>query len=157
MHNQELITHFYNSFDRGDAEIMAGIYHDDVIFNDPAFGQLKGEEVRNMWRMLISRSRGDMKITLKTVKADEHKGNAEWTAEYTFGPDSRKVLNSIKAEFEFKDGKIISHTDHFDLWGWSKQALGWKGHLFGWSSFLQKGIQKKTQSLLKAFIEKGAS
>jgi hypothetical protein len=29
------------------------------------------------------------------------------------------VINRIRAEFFFKDGLIIRHTDDFDIWKWS--------------------------------------
>ena len=38
------------------------------------------------------------------------------------------------------DGKIIKHTDIFDLWEWSKQALGVSGYLLGWSGFMKNKI-----------------
>jgi hypothetical protein len=30
-----------------------------------------------------------------------------------------------------KEGLIIEHRDHFELWRWSRQALGLKGLLLG--------------------------
>jgi predicted negative regulator of RcsB-dependent stress response len=51
------------------------------------------------------------------------------------------VINRIRAEFFFKDGLIIRHTDDFDIWKWSKQALG-TGHLLGWTGYMQKKINE---------------
>jgi hypothetical protein len=44
------------------------------------------------------------------------------------------------AQFYFQDGLIIRHTDDFDIWKWSKQALGLTGYLFGWTGFMQNKI-----------------
>ncbi len=154
MTNQELITHFYTSFAAGDAEAMAKCYHDEIVFTDSAFGTIKGEDARNMWRMLIERSKGEMKITFGNVKADEKTGSANWRADYTFGQTKRQVINEISAKFEFADGKIIRHTDKFDMWKWSRQALGVKGLLLGWTPIIPKAIQKQTNKLLKSYIEK---
>ena len=52
----------------------------------------------------------------------------------------------------FRDGKIIEHTDDFDLWKWSRQALGIKGWLLGWSEFVQKKIRNSAQDSLLAFL-----
>jgi hypothetical protein len=52
------------------------------------------------------------------------------------------VINRIRAEFFFKDGLIIRHTDDFDIWKWSKQALGIPGHLLGWTGYMQKKINE---------------
>ncbi len=151
MTNAELINKFYTSFVNGNAEEMVNCYHTEIIFTDPAFGTLKGEDAKNMWRMLIERSKGDIKVTFNNVKANDKTGSAYWEAHYTFTQTGRPVINKISAQFEFKDGKIIKHTDTFDLWKWSKQALGFKGYLLGWSSFMQKQINKQTSALLKAY------
>ena len=154
MTNSELISHFYTAFINGNAEEMVSCYNDDIVFADPAFGTLKGEDAKNMWRMLVERSKGDIKITFNNVKANDKTGSAHWEAHYTFTQTGRPVINKISAQFEFKDGKIIKHTDTFDLWTWSKQALGFKGYLLGWSSFMQKQINKQTAALLKAYVKK---
>lgn len=151
MTNSELITNFYESFAKGDAEGMVACYHKDVQFQDPAFGVLKNEDAKNMWRMLISRSKGEIKLSFSNVKANENAGSANWRAEYTFSATRRKVINIISAKFEFKDGKIIKHADSFDIYKWSRQALGLKGYLLGWTSFMQKKIQQQSNSLLKKF------
>lgn len=133
---------------------MVACYHKNVIFSDPAFGTLTGDEARNMWRMLLERSQGDLKITFSDVMADEKTGSAKWRAEYTFGQTGRKVVNEITARFEFADGKIIKHTDSFDVWKWSRQALGLKGLLLGWSSFFQRKLNQQTNSQLKKYSTK---
>lgn len=133
---------------------MINCYDPAIIFSDPAFGELKGDDAKNMWRMLIERSKGDIRITFDNVKANEKTGSANWIAEYIFTQTGRKVVNVISAQFEFKDGKIIKHTDHFSLWKWARQALGWKGFLFGGTSFLKAKIQKQTNGLLKAYAAK---
>jgi hypothetical protein len=36
----------------------------------------------------------------------------------------------------------MRHTDDFDIWKWSKQALGIPGHLLGWTGYMQKKINE---------------
>ncbi len=151
MANAELITTFYESFANGDAEGMVACYHDNIQFQDPAFGTLKNEDVKNMWRMLIERSKGEIKLSFSNVQANEKTGSSNWRAEYVFSATNRKVINIISAEFEFKDGKIIKHTDSFDIYKWSQQAFGLKGYLLGWTSFMQHKIQQQSNSLLKKY------
>lgn len=134
-----------------DANGMLSCYASDVIFCDPVFGILKGDDPKNMWHMLIERSKGNLKITFNCVEANETKGSANWVAEYFYGNTGRKIINKVSAKFEFKDGKIISHRDYFNLWRWTSQALGWKGYLFGWTPFIRKRIQKSTADLLKNY------
>jgi len=147
---KELIEKFYTSFQAKDAEGMADCYHDDVVFTDPAFGELSGEHAKNMWRMLLQNSK-DLTLEFSQIEATEHTGKAHWDATYTFSQTGRKVVNKIDALFEFKDGKIIRHTDVFNLRTWAKQAMGFKGALLGGTSFFKKKLNAKTNSLLTKF------
>ncbi|MEL6189188.1 MAG: nuclear transport factor 2 family protein, partial [Myxococcota bacterium] len=103
--NAKLIETFYTAFGNRDAETMAGCYHDDATFTDPAFVGLDANGVRNMWRMLVERGK-DLEIQFSGVEADDQRGKAHWVATYTFSATGRKVKNEIDATFEFKDGKI---------------------------------------------------
>ena len=151
MSNDELITAFYTAFSKADAEGMVACYHDNIIFHDPAFGQLVGEEAKNMWRMLIKQSKGQVDVQFSDVKTHDHHGTANWVATYTFSRTGRKVVNRISASFEFRDGKIARHTDYFDLWRWSRQALGISGTVFGWTNWMQQKIRKQSRSLLEKY------
>lgn len=154
MTNAELITHFYTSFAKGDAEGMAACYDDAIQFKDPAFGTLKGNDAKNMWRMLLSRNKGNIHITFNNIKGDEKTGSANWVAEYVFSATGKKVINVISAEFEFANGKIVKHTDTFDIYKWAKQAFGLKGYLLGWTTFMQSKIQQQANVSLKKYTEK---
>lgn len=151
MSNQALIETFYSSFAKADAEAMIACYHDNIVFEDPAFGRLEGEDAKNMWRMLIKSSKGNIQISHSGVKADEHTGEVNWVAEYVFSKTGRTVVNRISARFVFQDGKIIQHTDHFPFYTWAKQALGLPGFLLGWTSFLQRKVRQTALSGLKQF------
>jgi len=154
MENERLIRQFYESFARSDADGMIVCYADEIEFSDPAFGLLKGEDAKNMWRMLVERAKGNIEIGFSNVHADNEKGSADWTADYLFSKTGRKVFNKIHAEFEFKDGRIIRHNDTFDIWKWAKQALGISGRLLGWSSFLQNKIRQNARRSLREYSEK---
>jgi ketosteroid isomerase-like protein len=150
--NAELIKHFYTAFSEGNAEEMVSCYSPDILFEDPAFGQLKGDDAKNMWRMLIANSKGNIKIAAENINADERTGAANWTAIYTFSQTGRKVVNKISAAFEFKNGLIIKHTDHFSMWNWSRQALGWKGLLLGWTPMLKAKVRQRANASLKSYV-----
>lgn len=151
--NEALITKFYTAFANADAKTMAECYHPKVHFIDPAFGLLKEEQVSKMWEMLISKSKGNLKIEFSNVKADDFIGSANWVATYNFSKTNRNVINRIAAEFSFQDGLIIKHTDSFDVWKWSKQAFGPTGYLLGWTGFFQKKVQQQALSSLRKFEE----
>lgn len=154
MKSKELIQEFYNSFAAGDAKGMIVCYHEDILFNDPAFGTLQGDRAKAMWEMLLSKKDAKPSIAYEILEVEDKSAKVFWTARYTYGPKKRKVVNRVTANFEFKDGKIIKHSDDFDLWTWSKQALGASGYLLGWTSFMRDQIQKKTGRLLSSYIKK---
>jgi hypothetical protein len=131
---------------------MLACYHAEATFRDPAFGELNTKELKAMWQMLVE-SQKDQPFVLKfsDVKATETHGSANWKAAYIFSKTGRRVLNKIHAEFEFKDGLIYMHHDHFNLYWWSCQALGIPGYLLGWTPFFKKKLQEQSKKLLKRY------
>ncbi len=109
---KSIIEKFYQAFENLDAEGMIEYYHTEIKFEDPAFGVLRGEKAKNMWRMLCNNQKGkDFKVKSSDIEFINQKGKAHWEAYYTFSKTGRKVHNIVNAEFEFKDGKIINHMD----------------------------------------------
>lgn len=146
---KELIERFYTAFAAGDVETMASCYHKDARFSDPVFPELDGkDEVMKMWRTLVGRS-DDIRIVLGEHAADDRRGTAHWTATYTFTTTGRHVVNEIDAKMIFRDGLIVDHTDSFDFWKWSRQALGAPGLLLGWSPMLKKKVRAQSAQLLQ--------
>lgn len=148
--NEALITRFYLAFQRLDAEAMVACYTDDVTFSDPAFGTLHGSDAGDMWRMLAARAK-DFSLTFDHVHAGDSKGSARWVATYLFTQTGRTVVNSINARFVFRDGKICEHHDHFDVWRWSRQALGTPGLLLGWSPLLKGKVRRQALKALRGY------
>ena len=151
--NEELITRFYSSFQKLDAAGMNECYSEDPIFNDQAFGILEGEDVRKMWRMLCKNAR-DFSLTFGNIQLlDEEYATCNWTAKYTFSASGRKVVNNVKAHMRIQDGKITEHSDLFDIWKWSRQALGVSGWLFGWTGFYKRTIRARARKRLENWRE----
>lgn len=153
MHNNEQLIHsFYQSFQKLDAEGMAACYHPDVEFSDPAFPDLKGDMVSNMWRMLCSQAK-NFELSYSDVSADGMSGSANWQASYDFSRTGRRVHNKIQASFLFEDGKIIQHVDSFNFWRWSKMALGPVGLMLGWTPMLRQKVSTMANSSLNKYCE----
>lgn len=148
--NAALIETFYRAFQRRDADAMAACYTPDVRFSDPAFGPLTGSDAGDMWRMLCSRAK-DLEVRFSDVAADDKRGSAHWEADYLFSQTGRTVHNRIDATFEFRDGLIAVHDDVFDLWRWSRQALGLPGMLLGWSPIVRNKVRSQALRGLAAF------
>jgi hypothetical protein len=148
--HEELIETFYTSFQRLDAEGMVRCYHPGIHFSDPVFPVLKGAEAGAMWKMLCSQAK-NFELTFAAIEANDQRGKAHWEARYDFSATGLRVHNKIDAEFEFQDGKIIKHTDAFNFWKWSSQALGPVGMLLGWTPLLRKKVQKQAGERLARF------
>jgi ketosteroid isomerase-like protein len=151
--NEALLIKFYSAFQRLDAETMAACYADEMQFSDPVFPALMGAQAADMWRMLCSKAQ-DFSLVFDDIVANQEEGKAHWVATYTFSQTGRKVVNDIHARFRFKDGKIVQHQDTFDLWRWSRQALGLKGMLLGWTPLVHKAVQVQAAKSLAIFSAK---
>jgi ketosteroid isomerase-like protein len=154
--NLELIESFYAAFQSLDAEAMAACYAPDIRFEDPAFGPLHGREAGDMWRMLLGRA-DDFTLAVSDIKAVGQSASAHAVARYTYSATGRFVVNDIHTRFAIRDGLIAEQTDSFDLWRWTRQALGIKGLLFGWTPQMREAIQFKARRALKQFQQKAAS
>lgn len=151
--HEQLIRTFYSAFQKGDFATMQQCYHDEATFSDPVFQNLSSKEVRAMWQMLISASK-DLRVEFSDVKAADGRGSAHWDAYYTFSKTGNKVINRIDATFEFKDGKILKHTDVFDFWKWSRQALGFSGVVLGWSPLVRNKVRATARKSLDHFLKR---
>ena len=151
--NEQVITKFYSAFQKLDYKTMQSCYSDDIIFSDPVFGVLKGDEAKAMWEMLC-KSAKDFSLTFGEIELlDEEYATCRWTASYTFSKTGKRVINRIKAYMKLENGVIIEHSDAFRLSTWIGQALGWKGLLFGWTGFMKRAVQKKARKGLERFME----
>ena len=151
MNGVDVITRFYTAFQRKDVEGMVACYAPDVRFTDPVFPDLVGDRARAMWRMLVGRGK-DLRLAFRDIRADDRTGAAHWEAWYTFSATGRTVHNMIDASFTVRDGLIATHTDRFDLYRWSRQALGMKGTLLGWTPFVQGAIRRQADAALTRYL-----
>lgn len=152
--NQALLERFYTAFQQRDHATMGDCYHPErARFSDPVFPTLEGWKIAAMWQMLCERGT-DLELTFSDLSADDNQGSAHWEARYTFGGSGRKVHNIIAASFTFQDGKIIEHVDRFNLWRWSRMALGFRGWALGWMPSVHNAIRKQAAGSLESFIQK---
>ena len=148
--NEELLTRFYTAFAAGDHATMAASYTDDATFSDPVFPNLDAVEARAMWRMFCT-SGIDVAVTFSGVQADDRSGSARWEATYRFPKTGREVHNEIAASFLVRDGKIVRHRDEFDLYAWTRMALGPMGVALGWTPVVQGQVRKQAAAQLRRF------
>ncbi len=152
--NEIIINTFYTCFQNNDYKGMQDCYADTAHFSDPVFYDLNARQVKAMWEMFCVNGK-DLEVEFKNVSANEKNGSSEWMAIYTFSQTGRKVINRIKANFTFEQGKIVKHIDDFNFYDWSKQALGASGLLLGWTPFVKNKIRKVAMKNLQDYMNKG--
>ncbi len=146
---------FYSAFKDLDDVGMNATYSYTVLFSDSAFGELDADRVRAMWSMLCgSQKSTDFRLNFEVLEESESKAIVHWEAFYTFSQTGRKVHNKIRAELSLEGGEIVEHSDSFNLYSWSKQALGFQGLLIGWSPFFKKKLQVHTNRMFDRWIAK---
>ena len=159
--NEQTLTRFYTAFANLDADAMGGCYSLDATFEDPAFLLCGQHEIAGMWHMLVDAACGhgkqEWRLDFNKVQADAQSGHVHWEANYRFSATKRQVHNIVEADFTFTpEGLIASHRDHFDLWRWSRQALGMGGWVLGWTPFFQKQMRVKTRVALTRYLAKNS-
>ena len=152
---QSIATKCYEAFVRKDAAAMAAFYSDDVAFSDPVFTDLKGQDAKDMWRMLCTS--GDLKVQFSVKSQTAGVVKIKWIADYTFSKTKRFISNHIEATLEIKDGKTVRHIDHFDFYVWARQAFGPIGLLIGWTPFFKSKVQKIAMRSLRQFQKANAA
>jgi len=55
--NKQIIEKFYSAFQQLDYRGMQNCYSDDIVFSDPVFLLLRGNEAKAMWEMLCKNAR----------------------------------------------------------------------------------------------------
>lgn len=151
MNEKTVIETFYRCFQQKDWKGMQGCYHDDIVFSDPVFARLEGAQAKAMWHMLATSAK-DLDITFSNIVADGQQGSCDWEAKYSFSRTGNPVHNRIHASFQFRDGKIVKHTDTFDLTRWAGMALGLPGKLLGWTPWMQNKVRATAAGSLSRFI-----
>ncbi len=152
--NEIVINKFYTCFQNKDFKGMQDCYSDSAHFRDPVFLNLNAKQVRAMWEMFCVNGK-DLKVEFKNISANEKTGSAEWIAYYIFSVTGSNVVNRIKSNFVFEQGKIIKHIDHFNFYDWAKQALGASGLLLGWTPFVKNKVRKVAMKNLQDYMNKG--
>lgn len=148
-----IATAFFNAFQSFDYRTMQDLYHDDATFHDPVFQDLNSAEVKAMWEMLLT-SGTDLKLRYEVIEESDTAATVKWIANYTFSQTKRKVENHVTTKMEFRDGKIYRQRDTFNLWKWSRMAIGAAGVTLGWTPIVKGKIRKTAGGNLKKFMAK---
>jgi hypothetical protein len=144
-----VVARFYEAFGRHDFQGMACSYGPNIEFTDSIFGTLRGKRALAMWAMVVEQGK-DLQVTASQIREEGGVTRAHWDAHYTFPflGGRNTIDNPIDATFTIEGGKILRHTDVFDLRRWMRMALSPLGGLV-----TEGTIKSAVQSRLDSFIE----
>ncbi len=137
MHSRRIVD-FYAAFKRLDPAAMQAAYAPEARFSTPLF-QLQGaEQIGALWAMLCDaidrRSLDQWRLEVSEVEATAQRGRARWQPHWRIRASGCVVQGVTDAAFSFDSrGRILSHDECFSFWHWSRQALGLRGVLLGWT------------------------
>ena len=144
---------FYEAFMVRDHYTMGLLYAEHATFSDPVFPLLNARGARTMWKMLLTRAE-DLGIEVKILEDSPTHASVDWVAHYTFGATGRPVVNRVHTEMALSNGRIVRQVDSFSLWRWSRQALGAKGWLLGWTPVVRDRIRAQAANSLREYARK---
>ena len=156
MHSRRIVD-FYAAFKRLDPAAMRAAYAPGACFSNPLF-QLQGtEEIGALWAMVcaaIDRKRVDQwRLEVSEVEATAHCGRARCQPHWRIRASGRVVQGVTDAEFSFdRDGRILSHVERFSFWHWSRQALGLRGALLGWTPLWRDRVGAWARQSLRGYL-----
>lgn len=153
MKNTQILKNFYKAFNSADAKTMHSFYSDDIKFEDPAIGKIKGDKAKYWWQFLCENS-VDLSIKIEEIKTDDEKGIAIWTNHYTVEETGNQVSLNIVSKFYLENGLITKHVDEYDIKSFVKQAFGSAAGIIGGSFLVKKTVRMQSEKLLKKYIEK---
>jgi hypothetical protein len=115
------------------------------------------DQIGGMWTMLTETTRAKGSEVWRLVASDIGVDSAHWEAHYRFSATGRLVHNRIDARFEFDTTGLISrHVDRFNFWRWSRQALGLKGWLLGWTPLVRDKVRAQAAKNLALYLARSA-
>ena len=150
-----VVSAWLDAFARGDANGMAACYAREARFSDPVFVDLRGPVVGDMWRMLLSSA--TVQVRTLATGSDGEEAWATWEASYVFGKSGRAVRNVVSSRFHIRAGLIVEQRDRFPFWRWSRQALGFRGLILGWTPLVRNAVRRQARRRLDAWRSSHAS
>jgi hypothetical protein len=157
MSPQALLKRFYTAFSALDWHTMQSCYAPHAQFEDPLFELHGTQQIGAMWQMVCQTIRNGgqavWRLDAQDVEAaGGERGSARCEARYRSGAAGRMVHNVVQAQFTFESGLIVTHSESYDFWRWSRQALGSTGIVMGWTPMLRNQVRRQAHGKLQRFL-----
>lgn len=146
--NEKLIQCYLQALQQQDLPTMQMCYHKSITYEDDLFRELKKGDVPAMWEMRFAEN-PVWEVEFKDIQASNDWGRVHWTLTYGHTKNGKPKRRHIVARFTFYEGKILYHSDAFNLYNWVKENQGAWWRFLIWFSplqyFLRAGAHRKLQ------------
>ncbi|QIA62921.1 nuclear transport factor 2 family protein [Vibrio astriarenae] len=110
------VADFYQRLGKNNLDTLGEIYHNDVVFEDPAH-KLSGLNSLEAYFHSMYSNVNSCHFEILSADQVDQRGYIKWLM--TLSHPKLSSGNSIEVEgltfVEFRDGKVIHHRDYFDL------------------------------------------
>jgi limonene-1,2-epoxide hydrolase len=117
--SHKIIAHFieiYSQLSKDNLAELENLYHQDVVFEDPAHRMNGWKELHSYFENLYS-TINSCEFVVHSWLADDSQAFVQWTMTFSH-PDLKKgQLRQVEgcSRLEFKKDQVIYHRDYFDM------------------------------------------
>lgn len=118
MNTDSQITDFlglYDKLDKSNLQLLADVYHHDVVFEDPLH-KVTGREALTQYFANLYENLQTGTFEIGTCFEEENKASVYWVMRFSHKKINRGESVTVHGNtyLEFSDGKVIFHRDFFD-------------------------------------------
>jgi ketosteroid isomerase-like protein len=131
-YERELVSRFYDNFDRGDVEAALAVFSDDLETTDPGMGTVHGLEPFREYLLTLKRAVPDARALIEALyeAGDAVIVEGRFVGTHTgplAGPDGDTEPTGAHVDLRFADvsrvqgGRIVSYHTYYDQLGFLTQ------------------------------------
>lgn len=122
MTNKEIVDQFFACWSQGDLDGSMDLCTEDAVWDNVPMKPVVGKTAIRAFLGKFAKGMSDIHYEVKGVLENADSLMLEGTENYT--KNGRKVSVPYMASFKFRDGKICSWSDYFDLATVERQLAG---------------------------------
>jgi hypothetical protein len=147
----QVLHRYQQAFSQGSIESIKRCYASDVIYFDPLYGYLHGDQVGYMWASKFA------EFATYTISTGElaDQGDGYYNMKYDIAYTSRSQMSikmAVQCFFKIDDERIVEQSEAFSVHELLRQERGLIGHLMGWNRMMQQSRKNKARRMLLNFM-----
>lgn len=113
MTNKNVVDKFFSNWSQGDLDSVMALCTEDVVWDNVPMKPVRGRTAIRNFLEKFSKGMSDIKYDIANALEDADSLMLEGVENYT--KNGKKVSVRYMASFKFREGKICSWSDYFDL------------------------------------------